>query len=252
MKTHTYKNQNVWIIGASSGIGKALAKELHNRGATLYLSARTESKLNDLNTELDNAHHVFAVDVSKKTKIKQVSEEIFKHALHIDRIIFLAAIYEPSSIADMKITDMDKTVDVNLKGAFYLINAILPLMNKAQLALCGSIAGYRGLPNGQPYSATKAAITNLAETLRTEQQDKGLDIRLISPGFVKTPMTAKNEFDMPMAIEPEEAADAIADGLSGSSFEVHFPKRMTLLMKLIQKLPYILYFPLAKMIRDRD
>ena len=253
MKTHIYKNQNVWIIGASSGIGRALAKELHNRGAKLYLSARSEDKLKELNKELGSEHNVVPLDVSKKTIVKNTATQIIEKChgkLH--RVIFLAATYAPGTTDDMKTSDIDKTIDVNLKGAFYLVNALLPLMERGQITLCGSVAGYRGLPNGQPYCATKAAIINLAESLRIEYQDKGLDIRLISPGFVKTPLTDKNTFEMPMIIEADEAAEAIADGLIGNSFEIHFPKKFTYIMKVLKVLPHWLYFPLAKAMRDRS
>ncbi len=110
------------------------------------------------------------------------------------------------------------------------------LREGGQLALCGSVAGYIGLPKGQIYSATKAAVISLTESLRVERKDR--DIRLISPGFVKTPMTAMNDFDMPAVISPEAAADAILRGLDRSGFEIHFPRRLTYALKLLRLLPY--------------
>jgi short-subunit dehydrogenase len=111
--------------------------------------------------------------------------------------------------------------------------------------LCGSVAGYRGLPRSQPYAATKAAIINLAESLRAEGRKFGVDIKVINPGFVRTPMTGKNDFDMPFMIEAGEAALAIANGLLSDSFEVHFPKKFTWLMKILSQLPDWLYFQIV-------
>ena len=134
-------------------------------------------------------------------------------------------------------------VDINFKGALNVVHAALPVLKKrvhGQLALCGSVAGYRGLPYSQPYGATKAALISLAESLKVENEE--LDIKVINPGFVRTPMTDKNDFKMPMIIEPEEAAKIIAKELQTSRFEIHFPKRFTFLVKLLALLPSFLYF----------
>jgi len=114
-----------------------------------------------------------------------------------------------------------------------------------QVNLCGSVSGYFGLPNAQPYSSTKAAITNLAESLYVEYKPKNIDVKLISPGFVSTPMTSKNDFVMPMVIDAKTAAKSIIKGLTASAFEIHFPKRFTLLIKLLRLLPYWLAFKLS-------
>jgi short-subunit dehydrogenase len=161
----------------------------------------------------------------------------------------MAAVYEPQAIAQISSENLRRIVDVNLMGTCLVTCAVLPCLRaqrRGQLALCGSLAGYRGLPNGQPYSATKAAVQNFAETLRLEETPHGLDIRLISPGFVETPMTAKNTFAMPMMISPQEAAASIIKGLNGRAFEVHFPKRFTTIMKILRCLPHALYFRLAE------
>jgi short-subunit dehydrogenase len=239
-----YNDKTIWIIGASTGIGKALAQNLNAQGADLILSARSEDGLKKLNDELGGQHTVLPVDVSDNEALKKATSSFKK--LH--SVVHLAAIYDPTSLNDLTHDTMSKIIDVNLKGTFNVIEATLPILKKqgyGQLALCGSVAGYRGLPNGQPYSATKAAVINLAESLRAEEQKNGLDIRLISPGFVETPMTAKNDFDMPMAIKPEEAADAIAKGLLSNSYEIHFPKKFTFIMKFLQLLPAWLYFKIA-------
>lgn len=241
-----FEGKNIWIIGASSGIGHALSKDLSQRGAKLILSARSADKLEALKTELAGDTHVYPVDISNLESLQNALKFVQEKCGHIDSIINLAALYEPASIKDMNIEKARLLVDVNLTGSLNLIHAALPVLKSqshGQFVLCGSVAGYRGLPNGQPYSATKAAIINLAESLKVENPD--LDIKLISPGFVRTPLTDKNDFEMPMMIEPEEAAKAIADGLLKKNFEIHFPKKFTILMKLLRLLPNAVYFKIA-------
>jgi len=242
-----YTGKTIWIIGASSGIGRALAYELDRRGAALLLSARRQNELDHLLSELKGPHRAFAVDVADLSGMMNAVEHAKTHLSQIDSIVQMAALYDPSPLSKMDIATTRKIVDVNLMGMFNMVHAVLPLLTKqgfGQLALCGSVAGYRGLPNGQPYSATKAAVINLAETLRLEHPE--LDVRLISPGFVRTPLTDKNDFDMPMMIEPDVAAKALADGLLASGFEIHFPKKFTFLLKLLRVLPNAVYFKLAK------
>lgn len=238
--------KHVWIIGASSGIGRALAKELARRGARLLLSSRSDDELKRLRDEIGEQHFVFPVDVRDLGDVINACEEAQENLNRIDSVVHLAALYEPTRLTSMDIESVRRLVDVNLMGAFNVIHAVLPVFKRqgyGQLLLCGSVAGYRGLPNGQPYSATKAAIINLTESLKVE--NPALDIKLINPGFVRTPLTDKNDFKMPM-IEPEQAARAIADGMLKKNFEIHFPKRFTLLMKFLRSLPYFVYFKIAQ------
>lgn len=243
-----YDRQCIWIIGASSGIGRALAHELHRRGASLILSARNESALRSLNEELGKFHQIVPLDVIDKESFASA----FILPRRIDRIIYLAAVYEPGNIQDIQAQHVSEAIAINIEGAFTLLHHAIPFLKKqggGQIALCGSIAGYRGLPSGQPYSATKAAIANLAESLRTEVAGDKIDVKLISPGFVKTPMTEKNDFPMPFVIEPQAAARHIANGLRKKRFEIHFPCRFTLLVKLLAHLPYRLFFPIAAKVK---
>ena len=249
----SFKGKYIWIIGASSGIGAALARDLSKRGANLILSARREDKLKDLQEELDGDHHVYSADVSNHEDLSAVAENIRKNFPKLDSVVFLAAIYAPGRIENMDIQKAHQIVDINLNGAFNTVHAVLPILKAqghGQIALCGSVSGYRGLPQGQPYSATKAAVISLAESLRAEEMKNGIDVKVINPGFVETPMTGQNDFDMPMMISPDEAAEAIAKGLLKKSFEIHFPKGFTLLVKLLQFLPYWLYFSIAKKIKN--
>ena len=245
MKHQGYKDEIVWIIGASSGIGSMLARELSARGATLALSARRADALEDLKSNLGDRHRVFVLDAADQAAVHNTAQEIHATFGRIDRVVFLSAVYQPMKMGALDLAVTRQIIDVNLMGAFYVVHAVTPLLSSqksmAQIALCGSVAGYAGLPNGQPYSATKAAIINLAESLRSEFSGV-IDVKLISPGFVRTEMTSKNDFTMPMMIEPELAAKEIADGLLSSRFEIHFPKIFTGFLKILRLAPYPLYF----------
>lgn len=253
-----YHNQIVWVVGASSGIGHALACELHARGAILVLSARRKEDLDKLNEELGGAHKVFPLDVTDADMVLRTAQAICASSGRIDRVIFMAAAYAPMACIALDLAVTRQIIDTNITGAWHIIRAVLPILKnqkaenaqspRGQIALCGSVAGYIGLPPGQPYSATKAAIVNMAESLHAECSDY-CDVRLISPGFVRTPLTQKNTFDMPMMIEPEQAAREIADGLLSRHFEIHFPKKFTYILKFLRILPYGLVLPILRRIK---
>ena len=245
-----YGKKNIWIIGASSGIGRSLAIELASQGATLILSARSESKLHDLNQDLGEQHYVLPLNVIDVESFRVAVESIKGKFSSLDSVILMAATYHPGFLDEMDIKSGYQIIDVNFKGALNMIYTVLPIFKKqgfGQIALCGSVAGYRGLPKGQPYSATKSAVISLAESLRAEEPD--LDIKIINPGFVRTLMTDKNDFEMPMMIEANEAAKIITRELQTKRFEIHFPKKFTALMKIIRLFPPWLYFLFVKKMR---
>jgi short-subunit dehydrogenase len=248
MTKQRYQNEFIWIVGASSGIGLALAQHLAQEGATIILSARNGEALATHAKAMGAQHLAYPLDITDAHATQTAATTLWQRFGRIDRVIFMAAAYTPMNLKEMNLQEASQMVDVNIKGALHLIAAVLPklkLQHEGQLALCGSVAGYTGLPGGQPYSATKAAIINLAESLYSEAPSH-IDVKLISPGFVRTPLTDKNDFTMPMIISPETAALAIADGLKSRRFEIHFPKRFTMMLKLLQHLPYALRLRLAK------
>lgn len=234
----------IWIIGASDGIGAALARAWSAKGARLILSARSEEKLEAFAAELGPDHVAQPLDVSDRASLDRASDAIAKIG-PVDRVVHLAAIYDPGKLADLDPNKAEQIVTVNLAGTFHVAQ-VAPKVLRAggQMALCGSVAGYIGLPQGQIYSATKAAVINLAETLRAELSGK-VDVRLINPGFVETRLTAQNDFDMPAMVTPERAAEEIIKGLMGRSFEVHFPRRLTWPLKWLSALPYWAALPLT-------
>lgn len=243
------QGQYVWMIGASSGIGAATAIALSQHGANLILSARRESQLKEVMSQLKGENHqLLAFDVSDH----QQTVDAFQSIKRLDRVIFLAAVYDPSAAGRADIHFIHKSLQVNLGGVYNMLDVVTPFFETqghGQINLCGSVAGYFGLPNAQPYSSTKAAIINLAETLYVEYQPKNIDIKLISPGFVRTEMTEMNTFDMPMMIEVDEAAQHIVAGITATNFEIHFPKKFTVIMKLFRSLPYCLSFKLSQKLR---
>lgn len=236
--------ERIWIMGASDGIGAALARGYAARGAELILSARRGAALQKLADEIGGAQ-IVPVDITDIPALTEAAQLITKSG-PLDRALTLAAIYEPGKALDADPAQAARIVSVNLTGTLNFAQAAAPLLRtKGQLVLTGSVAGYVGLPQGQIYSATKAAVLNLAESLRVELAPQ-YDVRLISPGFVATNMTAKNSFDMPFIIPPNRAADKIIRGLDGKRFEIHFPKRLTLGLKLLRALPYWAALPLTK------
>ncbi len=245
-----YTNKTIWIIGASSGIGAALAQKLAGEGANLILSARDGQKLKDVYERLKAGHHtIMPLDVSRTDDLEKICSDVFSGAKRIDSVVFMAGIYEPLAFADASRDNIDKTILTNLTSAFHLSRIVYPHLVKqggGQIALCASVAGFRGLPNGQPYSATKAALINLAETLRVEWGAQNIDVKIINPGFVRTPLTDKNKFDMPFIIEPDDAAQIIAKGLISKKFEIIFPFPFAVIMKILRFMPYSLYFKLIK------
>ncbi|MFN3273821.1 MAG: SDR family NAD(P)-dependent oxidoreductase [Paracoccus sp. (in: a-proteobacteria)] len=242
-------SERIWIIGASDGIGRALALAYAQRGARLVLSARGTEALQEL-ARLTGGE-VVPVDVSDRAALDRAAETIAAGG-PLDRILHLAAIYDPGRIAALDPDKAAQIVTVNLTGSFHIAQIGPPLLcSGGQLALTGSVAGYVGLPQGQIYSATKAGVINLAESLRAERPD--LDIRLICPGFVDTRLTAQNDFRMPAIVTPDAAAEAILKGLDRTGFEVHFPRRLTVTLKALRALPYALSLRLTRRLnRDEE
>ncbi|MBU3029683.1 SDR family NAD(P)-dependent oxidoreductase [Paracoccus marinaquae] len=237
-------SERIWIMGASDGIGAALARIWAARGADVILSARSADKLADLAQELSGAE-VLPCDVTDRDSLNTVAKAIIEGG-KLDRAITLAALYDPGKVMELEADVAARIVAVNLTGSFNFARAAVPLLRPGgQLALTGSVAGYVGLPQGQIYSATKAGVINLAESLRAELA-QNVDVRLISPGFVDTRLTQKNDFDMPALMQPAAAAEAILSGLDKGGFEVHFPRRLTLPLKLLRALPYGLALRLTK------
>lgn len=235
--------RRIWIVGASAGIGAALARAFAAEGARLILSARNGAALDALARDCGGAE-VLPLDLARREALVQAVAGIAPGSL--DAVICTAALYDPSRVADLDPARTEELLRVNLLGTLDVARLTPPLLRDGgQLVLFGSVAGYIGLPGGQAYSATKAAVNNLAESLRAELAPR-VDVRLVCPGFVRTRLTDRNSFAMPAIIPVEEAAAQVLRGMRRGGFEIHFPRRFTLAMKLLRTLPYGLSLRLTR------
>lgn len=237
-----------WLVGASSGIGKALAFQLAEAGWLVAISARRLEPMLAMQAQ-QPALIPYTLDVTDVKTLRHIAVEITRDLGLIELCVFNAGDYEPMPLEDFNLDLFRKLCEVNYMGMVNGLDAVLPLMQaqgRGQILLTASIAGYRGLPRSAPYSASKAAVINLAESLHLELKEKGIRLRVINPGFVRSPLTDKNRFKMPFLLEPEEAARAIMRELEGDSFEIVFPKRFGYIMKILRILPYWLYFRLTR------
>ena len=244
-KLADWRGQRVWLIGASSGIGEATAKLLMQRGARLALTSRS---LDALTALADGNAHVARADVTDHASLRAAFESICATLGGIDVVIINAGTHQPVRAWELDAAAAEELVQVNLVGAMNLSALLAPYFAQSgggRLAITASVAGYGGLPTGLVYGATKAALINFAETLYLDLAPRGVAVHLINPGFVKTPLTDLNDFKMPALIGADEAAREILAGIERGSFEIHFPKRFTRVLKLLNLLPYRLYFPLV-------
>ncbi|MEN3929970.1 SDR family NAD(P)-dependent oxidoreductase [Microvirga sp. W0021] len=242
----------VWITGASSGIGRALALDFCRRGFTVIATARNESMLSELSASATTSSGRIipaACDITEAKAINHLIQGIEAQYGPINLAILNAGIYIPVKGSDFKPDIFHKTFSINLGGTVNCLATILPGMKqkgKGHIAITASVTGYAGLPLSSAYGATKAGLINMAESLKFDLDQMGIKIQIINPGFVETPATAGNDFPMPFIITPQKAADYIWHGLHSNGFEITFPKRFTYLLKLLKLLPYCLYFPLIK------
>ena len=238
--------KRAWIVGASSGIGRATASQLHARGAVVHVSARDAQALQGFAAQHPGAI-VLPADVTDLEQVRSAARQILASG-PIDLVMVSAGYYRPLRATSFKLEEALRHQQVNYVGALHVIDAVLPslLSRGGHLSLVASVAGYRGLPNGLGYGPTKAALIHLAETLHLDLQGLGIGVSVINPGFVETPMTAQNGFHMPAVLSTEDAARAIVRGWQRGRFEIHFPARFTLWLKLLRQLPFPLHELLVK------
>jgi short-subunit dehydrogenase len=241
-----WRERRVWIVGASSGIGAALAQQLAEAGARLALSARRESTLRALAREGDL---VLPLDVTNAEAIATTHQALLAEWGGIDFVIYCAGVYTPMRSWELDLEQVGQAMSINLAGVYRLLQAVVPgLLRQGAGGLClvGSVAGYTGLPKALAYGPFKAAMINLAQILYVDLAPRGIGVYLVNPGFVATRLTAQNDFVMPALIEPETAAREIITGLGRGAFEIHFPKRFTWWLRRVSRLPDWLRLPLMK------
>jgi len=237
--------KKIWITGASSGIGEALAKKFAKKGWQVAASARRENLLQNLNKSNPNINP-FPLDVTDSNKTIQVFENIIKKLKNIDICVLCTGIHDPQSEKELNIESIRRIMEVNFFGTLNCINAVNNYFKEKQrghISIVSSVAAYRGLPAASGYCASKSALTSLAESLYFDFKRYNVRVSLVSPGFIKTPMTDQNNFPMPMIKSPEFAAEQMFKGLTkNNSFEIHFPKLFTYFLKTLKILPNWLYF----------
>lgn len=244
-----------WITGGGSGIGRALALRLAAHGWMVAISGRRPGALQEVAAAAPaGAVHAFPLDVTDAAANRATVAAVEAALGPIDLAVLNAGLFVPFRAKEFSVEPFDTTTRVNYLGVVYGIDAVLPSMRtrgRGHIALVSSVAGYRGLPLGAPYGATKAALINLAESLKFDFDRMGIKLTVINPGFVETPLTEHNRFHMPFLIGGDEAARRIERGLASGRFEVAFPLRFVLLLKLFRILPYWLYFPVMRKFSGR-
>ena len=239
----------IWITGASTGIGKALAIKFSENGWKVAISARRESLLNEIVSENKNIF-AFPFDVTNKEKCNNTFKLIKNKFDNIDLCVFSTGTWDPKKEKEIDVEQIEHVMKINFFGTLNCIKSVEDYFKKkgqGQISIVSSIAGYRGLPNSTGYGPSKSALNNLAESLYFDFKRHGVRVSLISPGFIKTPMTDKNDFKMPFLKSPEFAAEKIYNGLVNSkSFEIDFPKQLTITLKLLKILPIKLYFKIVE------
>ena len=239
----------IWITGASSGIGKALAIKFAQEGWIVAASARRSDLLNELQKDYHSIYP-FPLDVTNIEQCKSVFNNIREQFKDIEICVFGTGMHDPKSEKKFNLEKIRQIMEVNYFGTMNCINAVQEYFahqQKGQLSIVSSVAGYRGLPAAGAYCASKSALSSFVESFYFEMRANKVRVSLICPGFIKTPMTDQNDFPMPMIKSPEFAANEIYNGLINSnSFEIHFPKAFTFMMKILQLLPHRLYFWLTE------
>jgi len=245
--------KTVWIIGASNGIGLELAKKYLEAGNKVIASARNTSKsdaLSELQAKYITALHLVDVDVTNSESVKSATQKAWSAYGAIDLSVYNAGVYESMKVDSWKLEHFEAMNQVNYVGAVRLLTEITPLFEEQKyghIAFNISISSYFGLPYGGGYSAPKAALLNLCESIQPELEDKNIQLQVINHGFVKTRLTAKNDFEMPQLLEPREAAKKIYEGLKNSKkFEIKFPWALTSFLYLLKIMPYRLALAITK------
>ncbi|WP_270174017.1 SDR family NAD(P)-dependent oxidoreductase [Diaphorobacter sp. ED-3] len=245
-----WRGKRVWLVGASSGIGRAVAAQLHAQGAQVIVSARQQALLAAFAHEHPGSQAV-VLDVTDAQAVLDVAARLQTES-PLDLVCYCAGHYTPMRADTLALPELLRHQQVNLTGALHVLAAVVPgLLASAQagraphLSLVASVAGWRGLPQSLAYGPTKAALINLAETLFLDLRPQGVGVSVVNPGFVDTPLTRQNDFTMPALLTPEQAAQAMLRGWGRGAFELHFPRRFTLWLKLLRVLSYRWYFPLV-------
>lgn len=242
-----WQGKCVWVIGASTGIGAEVARLLLTKGAKVALSARNREQLRHIAQAYPKAL-VLPLDMTDLVSLQTAHTQLLAEWQQLDLVLVVAGAYNEMQADSFNLADANHVLDVNVRGVYQCLEVILPTLLKqgaGGIGIVGSVAGYSGLPKALAYGPSKAAIINLCESLYVDLHPKNIGVYMINPGFVATPMTANNDFDMPALMTAPAAAQALVRGLEQGEFHIHFPKRFTNWLRLARLLPYRGYFYLV-------
>ncbi|SHF65920.1 Short-chain dehydrogenase [Modicisalibacter ilicicola DSM 19980] len=236
--------QRIWLIGATSGIGLALARRLLDDGHRVALSARRREALEELTHGHDQALAV-PLDLTDRQSVREAGQQIDDAFAGLDLVIHNAGTCEYLDARRFDVDLIERVFATNFQGALYAIDAALPLLRRARdsdgsqplFAAVSSASAYLPLPRAEAYGASKAALSHFLESLRLDLAGEKIDVSIIHPGFVKTPLTDRNDFSMPMRVSTDFAVEAILKGLEKRALDIHFPRRFTYGVKLMGILP---------------
>ena len=240
-----FDGKRYWLVGASEGLGRALAYNLSAAGAELILSARTENRLQSLADDLPGKTQVLPLDLADEASVTQAGMTLG----HVDGLVFLAGAYWPMSALNWDGAAALVMADINFTGAFRVLNQVMPQFlqrDAGHIVITGSLSGFRGLPGSIGYGASKAGVMALAESLYADLCRTGIQVQVVNPGFIKTRLTEKNTFHMPFLMSPEEAADHMFKHMQSTRFKRSFPTLFSWLFRFSQFWPDWLYYRLFR------
>jgi short-subunit dehydrogenase len=235
------RGKRYWLVGASEGLGRALAEALSREGVALVLSARSAERLEELAASLPGPAEVLPMDVADRASARAATDRLGE----VDGLVFLAGVYWPQAAQQWDADQVEAMLDVNLTGAARVLGAVVPGMvarGRGHVVLTGSLAGFRGLPGAIGYGASKAGLMSLAESMAADLHGTGVEVQLVNPGFVRTRLTDKNDFAMPAIMEPQAAAKAILAHMRSRRFRLSFPFGFSLVFRLSRLIPDPLWF----------
>lgn len=237
------KGKRYWLVGASEGLGRALAHEMSAAGVEVVVSARNQERLDELVRELSNPAQAVAVDVSDREAVEAAADAIGP----VDGVVYLAGVYWPMKAQEWDNARAEQMAEINYLGASRVVGAVLPKMierGAGHVVLTGSLSGFRGLPGAIGYGASKAAVMYLAESMRADLGSGPIKVQVVNPGFIKTRLTDKNDFKMPFIMEPEEAARLMFEHMQSNRFKTSFPRVFSWFFRGSQFFPDWLYYRL--------
>lgn len=236
-----WKDKKYWLIGASDGLGAALANRLSREGAQVIVSARSEEKLQKLVADLPGEASYQLVDVSNDKSVEDAAKAVGE----VDGVVYLAGVYWPFAATEWNPKQATAMADINFTGLVRVMGSVVPQMvarDRGHIVITGSLSGFRGLPGSIGYTASKAATMSLAECMYADLRDTNVDVQVANPGFIKTQLTDKNDFTMPFLMTPDEAADHMFRQMCGAKFKNSFPTLFSWVFRGSQFLPDWLYF----------